>query len=278
MHREGKWARQIIALQRPDGSWGRFHSMSVQSGDRFTTEQALSRLERLGFSMQDECIRRAVGYMDDCLCGRREIPDPKEKLHNWDIFTALMLSARIRRFTSDNPSANRAAAQWSEIIAHAFASCAYDHGRYISAYAAVFGMQPRGGRLVDFSSFYQLSLLQGMLDPQTETAVMDYVLTKPDGMYYIYDKPLNQPPPFASLAASRYLGAIEVLAGYSHARQKLSFVAEWLEANRCCDVWDMGPSVRDGVYFPLSDDWRRPERRICDCTERISRLMARLQA
>lgn len=32
-----------------------------------TTEQALRRLERLGYTMGDECIQRVVSYMDDCL-------------------------------------------------------------------------------------------------------------------------------------------------------------------------------------------------------------------
>jgi len=278
MHRDGKWARQLISLQRPDGSWGRFHSMAVSSGDPFTTEQALSRLLRLGFTMEDDCIRRAVSYMDDCLSGRREIPDPREKLHNWDIFSALMLSARIRQFTPDNPAANCVAEQWAGVIEGAFSTGAYDHARYIEAYADTFGMKPRGGRLVDFTSFYQLSLLQGELSPATESAMMDYVLSKPDGMYYIYDRPLSQPPPFASLAASRYMGALEVLAGYRHALSKLGFAAVWLEDSRTDGGWDMGRTVRDGAYFPLSDDWRRPEARIADCTERVSRLLARLRA
>lgn len=278
MHRNGKWARQLMALQREDGSWGRFHSMATYSGDPFTTEQALTRLKRLGFTMQDECIRRAVAYMDDCLNGRNEIPDPREKLHNWDIFTSLMLSTRIREFTKENPSANRVAAQWAKVISHAFSDGCYSHARYEEAYREVLGLKPRGGRLVDFTSFYPVSLLQDMLDAPTERALMDYILAKPDGMYYIYDRPLNAPPAFEGLAASRYLGAIEILAGYRHARGKLAFVAEWLEENRAGGGWDMGPKAKDGVYFPLSDDWRKKERRAADCTERVGRLLERLRA
>ena len=277
MHKDGKWARQLIDIQQPDGSWGRFHSMATYSDSHITTEQALSRLRRLGHTFEDDCIRRAVNYMNDCLCGRNEIPDPREKLHNWDIFTALMLSARIREFTLDNPNANAVAQQWADVISHAFSGAEYDHARYIEAYCETFGMPPRGGRLVDFTSFYQLSLLQGMLDERTENAMMEYVLAKPDGMYYICDKPLNQPPVFEGLAASRYLGGIEVLAGYRHARGQLAFVADWLEENRTGGGWDLGRNAKDGVYFPLSDDWRKAERRIADCTERISALLLRLQ-
>ena len=39
--------------------------------------------------------------MSDCLSGKREIPDQREKLADWDVFTSLMLSTWIRRFTKD---------------------------------------------------------------------------------------------------------------------------------------------------------------------------------
>ena len=277
MHRQGKWAQRLIAIQQSDGSWGRFHSMATHGDSPVTTEQALARLRRLGCTMEDDCIRRAVNYMGDCLAGRNAIPDPQEKLHNWDVFTALMLSARIREFTLENQNANAVARQWAGVVSHSFEEGVYDHARYVEAYRQTFGMPPRGGRLVDFTSFYQLSLLQGMLDERTETALMRYVLAKPDGMYYVYDKPLNQPPAFEGLAASRYLGAMEVLAGYAHARDQLAFVVEWLEENRTNDGWDLGKRAKDGAYFPLSDDWRTTEKRIADCTERVSKLLLRLR-
>lgn len=40
----------------------------------------------------------------------------------------------------------------------------------------------------------------------------------------------------------------------------------------------MGSKAKDGVYFPLSGDWRKAENRIADCTERIEGLLARLRA
>lgn len=277
MHKDGKWARQLKAFQHSDGSWGRFHSMATYGDSPATTEQALRRLKVLGCTIEDDCIRCAVNYMNDCLCGRNAIPDPREKLHDWDVFVQLMLSARIREFTLDCAAANETAQRWAQVVSHALTGGEYDHVRYLDAYRKTFGMSPTGGRLIDFTSFYQLLLLQGMLDECTENALMEYVLAKPDGMYYVYDRPLNQPPEFASLAASRYLGAIEVLAGYHHARKQLAFVCDWLEANRVAEGWDMGRNAKDGVYYPLSDDWRTTQRRLADCTERIVALLQRLR-
>lgn len=99
MHKDGKWAKQLIEAQEPDGKWGCFHSLSQNVNAPHTTEQALRRLERLGFTIEDDCIQRAVSYMSDCLDGKKKIPDPREKTHNWDLFTALILSVWIRRFT-----------------------------------------------------------------------------------------------------------------------------------------------------------------------------------
>lgn len=278
MFRDGKWARQLIELQKSDGSWGRFHSMATYGDSPVTTEQALRRLRILGCTMGDECIRRAVDYMDGCLCGRNEIPDPREKLHDWDVFTALMLAARIREFTLDNPNANRVAGQWAKVVSHAFSDGQYSHSGYEEVYCETFGLKPKGGRLVDFTSFYPVSLLQDGLDEKTEYALMDYILAKPDGMYYIYERPLGQPPEFVGRRASMYLGAMEILAGYRYGRERLKFVADWLEENRNeSGGWDLGAAAKDGVYFPLSDDWRKKSAREADCTYRINALLSRLK-
>jgi len=42
-------------------------------------------------------------------------------------------------------------------------------------------------------------------------------------------------------------------------------------------LWDMGAAVKDGIHFPLSDSWHKPEDRKRDCTVRIERLLERLE-
>lgn len=275
MHKNGKWAKDIIALQQTDGKWGWFHSLSQFYDAPITTEQALRRLERLGYTIEDECIQKAVMYMDDCLTGKKAIPDRREKLHNWDIFTSMMLATWIRRFTLDNPNANAVAKQWAEIITCAFAGGVYNHSDYFMAYHATFGINPKGSRFVDFVNFYPISMLTDCLDKSTEEALMNYVLSKEDGIYYVYDKALSTLPcSFESREASRYLGAIELLSKYDFAKDKLRFVVDWLIDQRNINgKWDMGKAVNDKVYFPLSDDWRKQETREADCTERVKSLL-----
>lgn len=51
MHKVGKWAKQIISLQEDDGKWGCYHFLSQVYNSQLTTEQALRRLERLGYTL-----------------------------------------------------------------------------------------------------------------------------------------------------------------------------------------------------------------------------------
>lgn len=97
-------------------------------------------------------------------------------------------------------------------------------------------------------------------------------------VYYIYDKCLSALPcAFESRQASRYLGAIELLSKYKFAKGELKFVVDWLIDKRNIDgKWDMGKTVNDKVYFPLSNDWRRKETREADCTECIEALLKEL--
>lgn len=273
MHKDGKWARQLIALQHEDGKWGTFHSMSQFYDAPVTTEQALRRLETLGFTEEDPCIQKALRYMTDCLAGKNAIPDHREKIHDWDVFTDLILSTWIRRFTDGSERANEIARRWAAVVTAAFADGAYDHGAYEAAYHNV--LKPWGGRLVPLANFYPVSIVCGCLDPQTEDAFVDYLLQQEKGIYYIYDQRIADVPPiFQSREASRYLTAIELLARYRHARPKLRFAVEWLDGCRNENGrWDMGRIVNDKLCFPLSDDWRRQETREADCTDRITRLI-----
>ena len=63
-YKNGKIAQEIVLLQKEDGTWGNeFHSLAIPSNKApLTTEQALRRLKYLGFTIEDEPIRKAVGW------------------------------------------------------------------------------------------------------------------------------------------------------------------------------------------------------------------------
>jgi hypothetical protein len=284
-YKNGKWAKKILELQLDDGSWGYFHSLSTLTPGRFpsmTTEQALRRLEILGYTIDDKPVKKAVKYMNDCLTGKTKIPDREEKTHNWNVYTELMLSTWIRKFTDENKAANNAAAKWREIISAAFKNGFYDHGEYVAAYEKVFGIKlnPKAGRLVDFVHFYPISLLTNFLDKKIEVKYYQYILEHDSGMYYVYNNKLNDTPSFQSRNASFYLGGIELLSKYGNpeCKKQLQFVVKWLKENILANnEWDMGKEAKDGINFPLSDSWKTDRNRIEDCTYRINKIIKSLE-
>lgn len=281
-YKDSKWASEIIELQKDDGSWGYFHTLSNPSKrNPITTEQAIRRLEILGYTINDKPIIKAVSYMQDCLTGKKTIPDRREKIHNWDIFTALMLSTWIRRFIKDDYNANNVGKKWAEIISHAFKNGVYDNNLYVDTYKKVHRLPPKGGRLLDIANFYHVSLVADLLDDKIALALMDYILQNQSGIYYIYDKQLSiLPQTYKSKEASRYISAVELLSEYRNpgCKEKLMFVVEWLIINKEHEgYWDMETKAKDGVKFPLSDSWRKKELRIKDCTYRISKLIKNIR-
>lgn len=276
MYKNGKWAKQIIEWQDNEGKWGNFHSLSSTSRLHITTEQALRRLEILGYTIEDECIQKAVKYMYDCLIGKNTIPDRVEKCHDWNVFSSLILATQIRRFTKENQVANAVAQQWAEMTSAAFKDGCYNHDNYVAAYNQI--LKPCGGKICGLETFYPVSLMSDCLDKNVEYAFVDYILNYDSGIYYIYDSKLSVlPNVFQSREASRYLAAIELLIQYKHTRNKFGFVSEWLIKNRNeNNKWDMGKSVNDKVYFPLSDNWRKSEVREADCTKRIIKILRTL--
>lgn len=114
-------------------------------------------------------------------------PEGNEKTSDFETFVDLIVAARIRRFTDRCESANEIAGKWAQVITNAFSSGTYSQTDYDACYTQVFGRKPKGGRLIDFVNFYQLSILPGMLDKQTESRIISEptaeLLTMQNDMY-----------------------------------------------------------------------------------------------
>jgi len=284
-YKNGKWAQKIIELQKDDGSWGYFHSLSMPTPNQpITTEQAIGRLRRLGFDRDDAVIKRALSYMHDCLAGIKEIPDRPEKRADWGIFLDLVLASWIRRFTDDDTLANGVAKKWKTVTYAAFQKGGYDPDEYIRVFYEI--MKPRYGtvkrtkELLRIDYYYPISILAGEIDESIEKGFFDYIMSSKKAYYYGFVGALSQMPVyFCSKEASRYLSAIELYCEYQnrYCKDKLRFVVDWLNDNRNANgKWDMGAVVKDGTCFPLSDSWRTAELREHDCTYRIKKIISEL--
>ena len=270
-----KWGDPILRLQQPDGSWGHFHTLSQPTKARpMTTEQALRRLSVLGLTYKDEPIQRAVGYMKDVLDGRVVPPDGREQALNWNFFEKMMMATWIKRFLPHDEQALEIAAFWASLLQKSIRGGVVDAGAYEAEYRRHIPKLHKQEHIIGISQFYMVSLLWDMLDEETEKAFVAYAIDNPSGIYYVYSERIAQvPTAFQSLQTSRYLGALECLSGYGRASGRLQFAADWLALQKDGDGWDLGAAARDGVYFPISDSWQKPENRRKDCTERIEKLL-----
>jgi hypothetical protein len=285
-YKSGKWATKIIDSQKDDGSWGYFHSLAMPtSGQALTTEQAINRLRRLGYTKEDAVIQKALAYMHDCLARQKETPDYREKRMDWDVFTDLMLASWIRKFISDDSLANDVATKWKTVANAAFQTGSYDPDAYINTFYEImkpkYGTVKRHKEILRPEYYYPVSVLAGEIDERIEQAYFDYTINSKTGYYYTYQGAVSQlPEDFHSKEASRYLAAVELYCEYPnrYCKDKLKFVVDWLHANQSANgKWDMGAAVKDGTYFPLSDSWRSAEHREEDCTYRIEKIIAALQ-
>jgi hypothetical protein len=278
---ESKWVQEIVDLQHEDGSWGFFHTLSQPTKKQpMTTEQALRRLRILGLTASDEPVHRALEYTEKCLSGETVIPDRAEVKPDWGLFVETMLSTWLKIFLPEHESARATATRWARVMEETFAVSSYDQNTYERAYRDA--LCPKGKDVWYFKSFvnfYPLMLLPNMLTPETENRMLDYVISYPTGVYYITNNPLNVlPEDFTSRAATYYLAAIEILPDYKLAGSNLGFVVDWLKRQQDENgQWDMGAKVKDGIYFPLSDSWRKIDDRKRDCTERITKLLGKLE-
>ncbi|WP_273324797.1 hypothetical protein [Vallitalea guaymasensis] len=274
---KSKWVNHIISQQLNDGSWGTFHSMSQNINTKVTTEQALRRLIILGLDSSDEQIKKIVEYMEKHLLGEIELRDRPEKKHNWTLFTHLIVATWLRIIDPDNQLAYEVAKDWADVITGAFSSSTYNSRDYKEAYYDIHKVS-KDKCMLNFTNFYIVSLLPGLLPEEIELKFIDYILNSTQGIYYIYDRPLNiQPDKFNSKQASRYINAYELLSKYTNSKSKLTRFKDWLLDNIQEDgFWDMGQVSKDNIQFPLSDSWRVPLKRKIDCTLRLQRLLYKI--
>lgn len=277
MFKDSLDAKKIIAAQDENGLWGNFHSLAEPTNKPYTTEQALRRLEILGYTKFDLPIKRTIDFMEACLRRNAIMPDRREESHNWDIFMELMLATWIRRFSNDSDCAKEIALKWAHIVSMGFKDGKLNPEEYNDAYQQIFGEKIYGGVFKDCANFYHVSLLKGMLEPQIEMNFIDYILNHPQGIYYLgYNKKLKElPDKFDSKQTVKFIASIKLLQEYDYGMSQLGYVERWLNKHKAsASTWELSSNVKDKIYLPLSESWRKKERRINDCTYFINEIVS----
>lgn len=262
----------LAAVQNPDGGFGRFHSMSKDNA--LTTEKALRRFWFLNLNQSNPVVKKCLEYVRKCLYKEITIPDRREKVINFEVFTELMFASWLNLFQVNDDIILSIQSKWKSVIENSIQDEQFNYTEYKKQYRLMFGKE--GLREISPSSFYMVSLLTNILNPQAKQAYFQYIMET--GIYYIYDRNLyDLPETFDSKTTIYYLIAIKLIAPYAR-ENNLDFVKEWLYEKRNSNgIWEMPKLKSDGIIFPISDNWRKLESKSADINRFIHDVISRLE-
>lgn len=259
--------RDLELIQKEDGSFGYFHSMSNNSV--ITTEMVLRRLMFLECSNDQPILKKCITYLEKCLNKELIIPDRREKVINWDVFEELMFSSWLTIFNVSNSKIEFIKQRWKEIIEKSIVNDKFDYETYKKIYRERFGKE--GKREINPATFYFVNLLKDVLDIKSKKCYFDFIMNK--GIYYIYDKNLYELPLiFDSKNTISYLLAIKFASYYSINKEEVGFVKKWLDDNKKENGWEINNIKPDGIIFPISGNWRNKENKHKDINNFIYKI------
>ncbi len=246
---------KLKELQKPNGGYERFHSMSKTSP--ITTEHALRKCMYSGMTKEDVFLKLLINYVTSLLHEKEPFPDRVEKVIDWTVFTRLMYSAWLKIFEVDDHKAREVIIQWQQVVEHASNSGLFDMNQYNFEYNQVFGKPKKSERYINPANFYVVNLLHNELSIKANEAFFNYIMD--NGIYYVYNCNLwKLPSSFDSNTTINYLMAIKMASRYCNCKDKLLFVKEWIMKHRSDDsFWYTKNIKQDGYIF--DGNWRRKE-------------------
>jgi hypothetical protein len=279
---QSRWVTELRETQLPDGSWGRFHSRDSSLKQRFpTTELAIRRALALGMDANDPLLKRSLAYIRFIMDDQATWTDPPEKHEGWSVNTHFITAATLLLLNPNDVHALPVAQTWREIVSETFASGSYSPQAEREAHLRLNGINTRG-KYLKLAGLYPLLLLSSdfvHLSLKAEEALLDWIWTKPDGIYYVYCGCLSDPPALKSPHFIGWLEAINLFSRFEYGRTLCRPLIDWLWNQRDSEgLWDFGPTSRDGFDLPLSENWQQPINRKIDCSvlalSSISKLLA----
>jgi hypothetical protein len=276
---ESRCVQQLADEQWEDGGWGRFHSRDTRRKQRIpTTEAGVERALSLGLDASHPILQKASVYILAVMQGDVEFPDYHEKNDRWPTGMRLFLASTLSLIIPDYKALSDDRELWYEIARRTFRSGTYNEQDEIDAHAELTGATMKDSYLV-LNGAYQLNILGSiprMLTDEFETALLQWLWDKPDGIGYL-GIPLNEPPPTNPGPFDRWLRSLEVLSRLFPTWVRFAQPSiEWLWRQRDeRGYWDLGPRPSTTPFLPLSDDWRGRRNRLYDWTTRVLILLRR---
>ena len=269
--------QELEAEQWEDGGWGAFHSRSTLLKQKIpSTEVGVERALSLGLDASHPILQRASVYILNIMQGKFPFPDYHEKNDRWQTGMRLFLASTLSLVHPDHPVLDQDRRLWREIARRAFQAGKYSEEDEIQAHADLTDATVKDSYLV-LNNRYQLNVLgsiPGTLSEELETALLQWLWAKPDGIGYL-EISLSQPPPTKPGPFDRWLASLEMLARLfplwvSLAQPSIGWLWKQADEQGC---WDFGPRSGSMFFLPLSDSWRDRQNRLFDWTTRILILL-----
>ena len=276
-----KWIEELDSTQHSDGTWGRFHTQDTRVKTLFpTTEFAIRRALALGLDHRSSILQKASGFIQAHLQGTATWSDWPEKHDDPRVFPSNIRSisaAMLALIDRHHPLLDSIWLRWNEIVRAAFASGTYDREAELARHQSLTSIPSR--RLIPFHAYYPLIILsatQHQLPQDLEHRLLEYLLHRPEGIYYVCNQSLDTFPRLDDRKILPWLHGQEILARFEGWKAFAPDILNWLWSQRNeTGLWDMGKSVDHSIAFPLSESWRRTSNRMIDCSVKILCLLQR---
>ncbi len=277
---KSKWVELLREEQRPDGSWGRFHTEDTKRKQRiYTTQYAINRGIELGLDRRDSLMIAAIHYMEDVLADRRRWSDPYEK-NVWfapgvKIFTAAVLTT----IDPENPQIAGVWESMSEIYRRTLQSGVYSISEERSASLEILGVDISES-YISISSAPNLELIGSFSQSfpiEMQQALFQSIWDEHVRPFYLRPRPSSFPDSITARDFVWWLHTIKVMTRISTPPSIAESIIDWFWKNRRSDgLWDGPRQLGRNAEFPLSESWRRTGSRSVDYSTQIASLISRL--
>ena len=275
-----KWVSDVLAEQRKNGSWGRFHSQNTKLKQKYvTTEVALHRCAVIGLTKDDPPIKTAIDYMKKVLLGNIVWEDWPEKSEAWDAGVAVITASTLAEWCPNNPLVLQIRMVWQQIVKESFEDSRYQPSLEVKAQRKYHQIS---SEFYYIGSQYAVRLLstgknekESNFSPDIEKDYVKWLWTREAGMGYISNNRLADLPGEVTYRAIRSkVKALDLLAGFSCTKSVCQDFIQWLWKNREADgLWDFGSKGAEKIELPLSENTRKKVNRKIDYTVRILSIL-----
>ncbi len=257
---DGKWVRQLVGAQIPDGSWGRFHSQDTQVKTAFrTTEEAIDRAFGLGIEPNSQMLSQVSQYILDVLHGELHITDRVEKHESWPLLIKFILAGRLAQVDPTNKELDPFWTYLADVAKQAFTSGSYRLEDEVAAYQQQSGIHVQNGFLESQHALWILATHR--LPEQIERDMVRWIWHKPEGIRYIRVA-LADP---TARRIGYWFRSMNILTRFNSWREiSINVLNRIWEQGDQDGMWDFGSRIASCVEFPLSDSWRQSKNRRLD--------------